>query len=136
MSEIYFVDAIEGHGVVFVKKDTGTLVNGDENDFGIIVYAEHGDNVHSWRFEPIKNFRFLLLADLMAIAGKVFELNHGSPVLTTGMVFNEITDDYLGETLIVYLDGRVDLLSSDSALEICEKSIHNSTRDFIQSFIK
>ena len=131
MSEIYFVDAIEDDGVVFVKKDTGTLVNGDEHDIGIIVYAEHDDNihsrgfepikVHSWGFEPIKDSRVLFLADLLAIAGKVFELNHGSPVLATGIVFDEITDDYQGETLIVYLDGRVDTLSSDSALEIGEK---------------
>ena len=136
MSEIYFVDAIEDHGVVFVKKDTGTLVNGDEHDLGLIVYAEHDDNIHSWGFEPIKDLRFLLLADLMAIAGKVFELNHGSQVLTTGMVFDEITDDYQGETLIVYLDGHVDLLSSDSALEIGEKSIHNSIRNIMQGFKK
>lgn len=74
MSDIYFEDSDDESGTIFVKKNDGELIEGDEHDYGLLV-CQNSDSY--CRFEPLGNFRTLTLRDLTVITEKLFKLNCG-----------------------------------------------------------
>lgn len=132
MSEIYFVEAIKEHGVFFVKKNDGELVNGDEHDLGMLVnrvYEDDSGLYSTWCFEQITDLRHLTSSDLTEIVAMLFKLNNElmylENLMPVGVVFNEIVDDGMadGHCFICFSDGKVCNISAAAALEINDKMV-------------
>lgn len=122
MAELYFVDDRENSNTIFVKKDVGELVTGEEHDFGLL--CEVGSQ---WVFEPIAAFRWLNATDIMDIAAKLIKLNDDErfvgELMPVGFVFTEFDYETASNagSHIYFGNGCLAALSYDAACEIDQK---------------
>lgn len=125
MNEIYFVDDLENSNTIFVKKNVGALVTGEEHDFGLL--CEYCD---AWAFEPIPTFRWLNPSDLMTITAKLIQLNNDVPLtdnlMPVGFVFVEVNEETAssGGTHIAFGSGCFSELSHAAASEIEQRMLN------------
>ena len=119
MSGIYFVDDREESGTIFVKKDDGELIYGDEHDYGLLCVVDG-----MWFFEPIATHGLLDAVDLGAIAAQLIELNLGhvfaGSIIPVGFVFTVFDDETASNksTHLTFGNGCVSELSMNAACEI------------------